>query len=286
MNASNDLDGKTIVITGANQGIGKEAAIALGARGAQLVLVCRNEQKARAAIGDIERAGAKKVELVVADLSSQRDVRRAAREILAKHARIDVLLNNAGVFVPKRAATVDGVETTLATNHLAYFLLTNLLLDALKAGKARIVNVASRAHLRAKAGVRFDDLQFARSYSAFDVYSHSKLLNVMWTYELARRLQGTGVTANSLHPGVIASGFAQTYGGWMSWVWKAMGPFLSSTKDGARTSIYLASSPEAEGVSGKYFADCKEARSSRVSHDVDAQQRLWRVSEELTARSA
>ena len=279
------MHGKTVLITGATQGIGKQSAIALGAMGAKLVLVCRNEQKARASIEDIEREGkCKGVELIVADLSSMAEVRRAAQEFLAKHDRLDVLLNNAGVLVTSRKTTVDGLETTFATNHLAYFLMTELLLPALKkTDHARIVNVASHAHKRAKA-IRFDDLQFEKNYSTFDAYSHSKLCNIAFTYELARRLQGSGVTANCLHPGVVATGFGQTYGGAMSWLIKIAHVFMIDPKKGAETSVYLASSKDVEGVTGKYYDKCKAVPSTKVSYDQAAAKRLWEVSEALVSQ--
>ncbi len=278
-----DMHGKTVLITGANQGIGKASAIALGKMGAQLVLVCRNEEKARAAITDIQAAtGRNDVELVVADMASQADVRRAAAEFKAKHDRLDVLLNNAGVLVTSRRLTKDGIEETLAINHLAYFLLTNLLLDVLKkSAPSRIVSVSSTAHRGSR--MRWDDLQYANTkYRAFNVYAQSKLANILFTTELARRLEGTRVTANCLHPGVIASGFGQTYGGFTSVIVKLASPFLGTPEKGAATSVYLASSPEVEGVTGKYFAKCAEARADRVAYDPADARRLWEISEGLT----
>jgi NAD(P)-dependent dehydrogenase (short-subunit alcohol dehydrogenase family) len=276
------MQGKTVLITGSNQGIGKAAAIALGKLGAKLVLVCRNADKGRAAVADIEQAGATGVELLVADLTSQADIRRVAAEFKAKHDRLDVLLNNAGALVTSRRTTVDGIEETLALNHLGYFLLTNLLLDALKAGApSRIVNVSSEAHRGAK--MRWDDLQFkSGGFSSFRAYGQSKLANILFTRELARRLEGTRVTANSLHPGVIASGFGTTYGGVVSAFFKVIQVFMISPEEGARTSVYLASSPEVEGVTGKYFDKCKERRPSRAAQEEGAPARLWAISEELT----
>jgi len=276
------VQGKTVLITGANQGIGKAAAAALGKQGARLVLVCRNADKARAAIADIEREGAKGVELIVGDLTSQAEIRRVAAEFKAKHDRLDVLLNNAGALVPSRRTTVDGIEETFALNHLGYFLLTNLLLDVIKASApARIVNVSSNAHRGAK--MRWDDLQYASGvYNPAGAYGQSKLANVLFTRELARRLEGTRVTANSLHPGVIASGFGMTYGGPVGAFFKVAHLFMISPEKGARTSIYLASSPEVEGVTGKYFDNCKERFPSRAAQEEGAPARLWAISEELT----
>jgi NAD(P)-dependent dehydrogenase (short-subunit alcohol dehydrogenase family) len=282
-----DMKGKTVLISGANQGIGKASAIALGQKGAKLVIVCRNEEKARAAMADMDRAGAKDVELVVADLSSQAEVRRVAAEFKAKHDRLDVLLNNAGVLVTSFRTTVDGIEETFALNHLGYFLLTNLLLDVIKASAesspegARIVSVSSEAHRSAKH-VRWEDLQYKNGYSSFGAYGQSKLCNILFTRELARRLEGTRVTANCLHPGLVASGFGQTYGGFMSVLIKLGRPFMISTEEGAETQVYLSSSPDVQGISGKYFAKCKERTPSKVATDDAAARKLWAVSEEMT----
>ncbi|AKU99628.1 Retinol dehydrogenase 13 [Labilithrix luteola] len=278
--------GKTVLITGANQGIGKASAAALGALGAKLVLVCRNEAKARAAIADIERAGAKNVDLIVADVGSQAEVRRIAREFKSKYDRLDVLLNNAGVLVTERRTTVDGIEETLAINHLAYFLLTNELLDMLeRSGPSRVVNVASEAH-RGVRKVNFDDLQFERGYRSFAAYSQSKLCNILFTRELARRVDSKKITVNSVHPGAIASGFGHTYGGFTSVVMKLARPFLKTPEKGAKTQIYLCSSPEVTGVTGQYFADCREKKPSRGARGDDDARTLWARSEELTKVSA
>ena len=279
--------GKTVLVTGANQGIGKATAIALGAKGAHVILVARNADKGKAALVDVQNAaGAAGAELVVADLSSQQQLRRATDEIKAKHDRLDVLINNAGVFVPERHATVDSLEETFAVNHLGYFLLTQELLPLLKTGEpARIVNVASDAHRGGR--MRWDDLQADRHpYRGMAAYQQSKLANVLFTYELARQLEGTKVTANCLHPGVIASGWGHTYGGALSILLKIGRPFLLSTEDGARTSVYLASSPDVEGVTGKYFSKCKPVRSSAVSYDEPSQRKLWAISEELVRAKA
>jgi NAD(P)-dependent dehydrogenase (short-subunit alcohol dehydrogenase family) len=280
------MQGKTVLITGANQGIGKATARALGAQGASLVLVCRNAEKGRAAIADIERDGARNVELLIGDMGSQADIRRVAAEFKAKHDRLDVLLNNAGVLVTSRRTTVDGLEETFAINHLGYFLLTNLLLGVLKASApSRIVSVSSEAHRRGKMG--WDDLQFSRRrYSAIAAYGQSKLANILFTRELARRLEGSGVTANCLHPGVIASGFGSTYGGVDKVLARVASPFLATPEEGARTSVYLASSPEVEGVTGKYFDKCKERRPTAEALEAGSPERLWAISEELTGLRA
>ncbi len=280
------MQGKTVLITGANQGIGKASASALGKLGARLVLVSRNAEKGRAAVADIEREGAKDVELIVGDMGSQADVRRVATEFKAKHDRLDVLLNNAGVLVTSRRTTVDGIEETFAIDHLGYFLLTHLLLDVLKtSAPSRVVSVSSEAHRRAR--MHWDDLEFkAGGYSSFAAYGQSKLSNILFTRELARRLEGTRVTANCLHPGVIASGFGHTYGGVISVVLKVASPFLITPEKGARTSVFLASSPEVEGISGKYFDKCKERQPSAEALADGAPERLWTVSEELTGLRA
>ncbi|MGA3123006.1 MAG: SDR family oxidoreductase [Polyangiaceae bacterium] len=277
------MQGKIVVITGANQGIGKASAVALGALGAKVVLVCRNADKGRAAVGDIERAGAKGVDLVLADMGSQADIRRAAAEIRSKHRRIDVLLNNAGVFVPSRRTTVDGLEETFAVNHLGYFLLTSLLIDVLVASApSRVVSVSSDAHRRSR--MRWDDLQFQDGrYKAFGAYGQSKLANILFTRELARRLDGTGVTANCLHPGLVASGFGHTYGGAFGVIVSLARPLMIGPEDGARTSVYLASSPDVTTVTGKYFTKCTERRPSAAALEDGAPERLWSVSERLTA---
>ncbi len=284
------MQGKTVLVTGANQGIGKATAVALARKGAHVVIVARNADKGRVALAEVQAAsgagGDRPAELIVADLSSQEQVRRAAAEFKARHDRLDVLVNNAGVFVPERRTTVDGLEETFALNHLGYFLLTQELLGVLRAsGPARIVNVSSEAHRHATMG--WDDLQFERRrYRAMKAYGQSKLANLLFTYELARRLEGTGVTANALHPGVIATGFGQTYGGAMSVLVKIARPFLLTPEQGAQTTIYLASSPEVAGVTGKYFVRCKPARSNGVSYDVQAQRKLWALSEQLVGAHA
>jgi NAD(P)-dependent dehydrogenase (short-subunit alcohol dehydrogenase family) len=286
-NALNAMQGKTVLITGANQGIGKAAAQVLAQKGARVVIVARNAEKGRAAVADIEAgclsaSGSKNVELIVADLSSQDQVRRVATEFKAKYDRLDVLVNNAGVLVPTRHTTVDGLEETFAVNHLGYFLLTRELLDVLQASApARVVNVSSDAHRHAK--MSWDDMQFEQHrYDRFKAYRQSKLANILFTYELARRLDPKRVTANALHPGVIASGFGQTYGGPTAFLIKLAHPFFSTVAEGAKTSVYLASSPEVDGVSGKYFSRCTAVKSSELSYCEASQKKLWALSEEMT----
>lgn len=279
------MNNKTILITGASAGVGLHSAIGLAKLGAQVVMVGRNKERTAQAVELVKsQTGNQAISYLLADLSSLKDVRTLAQEFKSKYNKLDVLLNNAGAIFFFRQVSVDGYEMTLALNHLNYFLLTDLLLDMLKAGPSgRIVNVSSRAHYRGH--VNFDDVQTQHGYNAMKAYSMSKLMNVLFTYELARRLQGTNVTANCLHPGFVASNFAVN-NGW--WVRLGMA-FLSgriSVEDGAKCSIYLSSSPEVQGMSGKYFNfDMKEQHSSDESYDEGVARRLWGVSEQLVAIS-
>ena len=278
-----DMQGKICLVTGATLGIGKETALGLARKGAHVVIAGRDEARTRETAAWIAgQSGDAKVDFLVADLSSQAEVRRLAAAFKARYQRLDVLLNNAGAIFTKRETTVDGFERTWALNHLAEFLLTQLLLDLLEASApARIVNVASTAHARGK--IAFDDLQGAQKYSGWAAYSQSKLANIMFTYALARRLEGKGVTANCLHPGVVATGFGHNTPGFISTLLNLARPFLITPDKGAATSIYLASSPEVAAVSGQYFDKCKPVRSSALSYDVAAQERLWEISEKQTA---
>jgi len=277
------MNNKTILITGASAGIGLQSALELAKMGAEVVIVGRDEGRTARAVELVKsQTGNQAISYLLADLSSLKDVRKLAQEFKDKYKKLDVLLNNAGALFFTRKVSVDGYEMTVALNHLNYFLLTDLLLDMVKAGPAgRIVNVSSRAHYRGH--VNFDDLQTQHGYNAMKAYSMSKLMNVLFTYELARRLQGTNVTANCLHPGFVASNFAVN-NGW--WVRLGMA-FLSgriSVEDGAKCSIYLSSSPEVQGMSGKYFNyNLKETRSSNESYDEGITKRLWDVSEKLVA---
>lgn len=276
------LQGKVCLITGATSGIGAVAARELARLGAQVVLVGRDPGKCQAAVRQIQtETGNPAVEALRAELSSQQEVRHLARQFRDRHARLDVLVNNAGGLWMKRQLTADGLEMTFAVNHLAYFLLTQLLLDMLKASTpARIINVSSRAHRRAT--LNFDDLQGERHYGGWQAYCRSKLANLLFTYELARRLEGTGVTANALHPGFVTTGFAGN-NGWFGGViqflarWTAISP-----EEGAQTILYLASVPEVANVSGKYFVQKRAVSSSAASCDEGAAQRLWQVSLGLT----
>ncbi len=294
--------GKVCLVTGATSGIGEATARELAARGATVVVVGRSAERAAATVarierrtrsgtGDSEARGSEArlgvpngtgnvVESLLADLSSQRDVRRLAEAFTARHDRLHVLVNNAGAVFTRRRESPDGLELTFALNHLAYFLLTTLLLDTLKASApARVVNVSSDAHTPAR--LDFDDLQAERGYSGFGVYGRSKLANLLFTYELARRLEGTGVTVNALHPGVVASRFATNNGRLIRLLHPLARPFMISPEQGARTVVYLATSPEVEGVTGQYFVKERPRRSSEASYDLAAAERLWQASADL-----
>ena len=277
------MQNKVVLVTGATNGIGYEAAKVLAGMGATIVGVGRNPQKCANAASQIKAAtGNSRVEFLVADLSRQAEVRNMAGEFKRKYDRLDVLLNNAGAYFASRQTNQDGQEMTWALNHLNYFVLTDQLLDVLKASSpARIVNVSSDAH-RAAKGINFEDVEFKTGYNSWAVYGHSKLANVMFTYELARRLEGTHVTANVLHPGFVATGFGHNNGGLMRTGMSIVQKIAArKPEQGAQTSIYLASSPEVEGRSGQYFADSKATKSNEASYDVAAQQRLWELSEQM-----
>ena len=273
------MNGKICLITGANAGIGKVTALALARKGATVVMVCRDRTRGEAACADIKQlSGNPNVELLLADLSSQAQIRTLAAEFKSRHERLDVLLNNAGLYMATRTLTADSIETTFAVNHLAYFLLTHLLLDVLKqSAPARIINVSSGAHKRGK--IDFNNLQGEQSYSGVYAYSNSKLANILFTRELARRLAGTNVTANCLHPGVVATHIFHSTPKVIDWLVQM---FAMSPENGAQTSIYLASSPEVAGVSGKYFYQQQEKMPRPAALDDEVAGRLWTVSAQLT----
>ena len=278
--------GKTVLVTGATGGIGKATAVGLARLGARVGITGRDIARAEAAATDIRAvANSAAVDAFAADLSSQADVRRLAREVLDLYPRLDVLVNNVGGFWAHRHLTADGLEHTFALNHLAAFLLTNLLLDRLIASApARIVTVASGAHTTGR--IDFDDLQGEQKYSGQRAYNASKLANVMFTYELARRLRGSGVTATVLHPGVVRTAFgAEDQAAFFTVLSPLIRPFLKTTAQGAATSIYLASSAKVEGSTGRYFANSKPKNSSKSSYDTAAAGRLWQVSVDLVGRS-
>jgi NAD(P)-dependent dehydrogenase (short-subunit alcohol dehydrogenase family) len=280
---SDEMTGRVCIVTGANRGIGRATAEGLAKLGASTVLVCRRRDDGERVSRELAANGWPVPDVVAADLSSLESIRAAAAEIRSRYPVIHVLVNNAGIIPQRREVTVDGLEMQFAVNHLAYFLLTNLLLPQLKAGApSRIVNVSSGAHTHVK--LDFADLQSERRYRAKEVYSRTKLANILFTYELARRLAGTGVTANSLTPGVVATRMLADYMGVPRTRGANDSTFGASPAEGAKTSIYLAASPEVEGVTGKYFADRKPVASSRESYDEVAARRLWEVSERLTGR--
>jgi retinol dehydrogenase-12 len=272
------LRGQVCMVTGAASGIGAVTARALAHRGAAVVLVDRDAEKGSATANRTERqTGNPAVEFIRADLSAQEEIRWLVRQFESHYRRLDVLVNNAGAIFARRQESVDGIEMTFALNYLGYFLLTNLLLDTLKASApARIVNVSSRSHARAQ--IDFDDLQNRSGYHGLQAYAHSKLAIVLFTYELARRLEGTGVTANALHPGLVATDFGMHHGGVLGLVMRLFRAAFISPEQGAQTSIYLATSPEVEGVTGKYFVKCKDVSSSPASYNADTARRLWQVS--------
>jgi retinol dehydrogenase 12 len=281
-----EMQDKVCLVTGATLGIGRESALGLARMGAHIVIAGRDEARTRETAAAIAaQSGNAQVDFLVADLSSQAEVRRLAREFRDRYPRLDVLLHNAGAIFTKRETTVDGFERTWALNHLAEFLLTQLLLDRLEvSAPARIVNVASRAHM--SGTIDFDNLQGERKFSAIGAYSRSKLANILFTYALARRLAGKGVTANCLHPGVVGTGFGQNTPGFLKTALGLAKPFLITPEIGAATSIYLASSPDVADVSGKYFAKCAPVASSKLSGDVALQEKLWEVSARQTAGAA
>ncbi len=276
------MKGKTVVITGATSGIGEVAAEELARMGARIVVVARSPFRADVIMGRLAIANADaKHTVYIADLSRISEMKRVAGEIAAAEPKIDVLINNAGAINSVRETTPDGLELTFATNHLAYFVLTNLLLDRLKATPgARIVSVASDAHKSGK--LDFDDLQSAKSYASFRTYGTSKLCNILFTRELARRLEGTGVTANCLHPGFVITRFGDNNDGFLGWGFGIAKKFAAiSPEEGAKTIVYLASSPEAAGKSGGYYYKCAPlAPTAAAQNDADAK-RLWDVSAKL-----
>lgn len=276
--AGENMRGKVCLVTGATTGIGKEIALGLAQRGATVALVGRDPHKCQAAVTDLRaRSGHTAIEALVADLSSQAEVLRLAAEVTERYPQLHVLVNNAGAIFTSRHQTVDGLEMTFALNHLAPFLLTNLLLDTLKAsGPARIITTSSMAHQGAR--INFDDLQSEHRYRAFGAYGQSKLANILFTRELARRLAGTTLTANCFHPGVVATNFGRSNGGIAGSMFTLGRPFYISPEKGAETGIYLATSPDVAHISGQYFARKSVARTSAAANDSTAARRLWDVS--------
>jgi NAD(P)-dependent dehydrogenase (short-subunit alcohol dehydrogenase family) len=276
------MDGKIVMITGANSGIGKETARVLAERGASIIMICRNQERGEAALKELRKeTGSDKIELFLADLTKPDTIHKAVDKFKEKYDRLDVLINNAGLTLNERIITSAGYEKTFTTNHLGHFLLTHLLLDTLKqSSPSRIVNVSSAVH--ATANLKFNDINQKKHYRGYLAYANSKLANLLFTYELARKLEGTGVTVNALHPGFVRTNFGKEG---RNWFFKALFAiariFAISVEKGAKTSIYLASSPEVENVNGKYFVRCKLVKSSDESYDLESQKRLWELSEHI-----
>jgi len=281
LNYARIMNDKICLVTGANSGIGKVTAKALAAGGATVIMVCRNRDKGQAARdGIVRETRNENVDLMIADFSDLSQIRKLAADVNAKYPRLHTLVNNAGAYNGKRTLTRDGYETTFGVNHLGYFLLTVELLDLLKSSApARIVNVASEAHR--SASVNFDDLNLENGYSGWKAYGQSKLANVLFTYELARRLEGSRVTANCMHPGFVGTNIFDNVGGLGGKIVRLLTPFMRTPEKGADTIIWLASSPEVEGVTGKYFIDRIAKESNPQSYDTAIAARLWEVSERM-----
>ncbi|RKH21070.1 SDR family oxidoreductase [Corallococcus sp. CA047B] len=282
------LDGKVCLITGATGGIGQETAKALARLGATLVLSGRDEARTAATVAAVREAAPQaRVESLLADLSSLASVRALAQAFRERHQRLDILINNAGLIIDRRQVTVDGYEATFATNHLSHFLLTHLLRDLLVAsGPARIINVSSFGHAFANTDFLDDPQTANQPYRPIQVYGNAKLSNILFTKGLAKRLAGTQVTANALHPGAVRTGFGHNSQGIFRHLVKLGAPFMISPEKGARTSVYLAASPEVAGVSGEYFNKCRKAKPSSAARDEALAERLWQVSEQLTGVKA
>ncbi len=284
---AHDLDGRVCIITGASSGIGEVAATEIARKGATLGLICRDEKRGKHTVDAIKQeTGNDKVTLHLADLKSQKQVRRVAKDCLKQYPVIHILINNAGVIAKKRSITEDGIEEVFAVNHLSHFLLTNLLLERLKASApARIINVASEAYMMGK--LDFNDIDTKkRRFISFLTYGNSKLATILFTNELARQLEGVGVTANCLHPGIVATRF----GSELSLPEKSVGflmlPLLRGPQKGAATTIYLATSPQVENITGTYFQNCKPNKLHSKAKNKEVEQRLWEVSLDMVAGSA
>ena len=280
------MDGKTVIITGANAGIGKETALDLAKRGARVIMACRDLKRSEAALNDIvERTGSKKVVLKQLDLASMKSIRKFAEDINKNEPELHVLINNAGVgCLPQLERTEDGFEMIMGVNHLGHFLLTNLLLDLLKkSSPSRIVVVSSMSHKLFTTEMKFDYINSDKLYNKWETYSQSKLANILFARELAKRLQGSGVTANSLHPGfIITDIFRHFHHLHVTFFWKPLAFLLGKTPEqGAQTTIYLAVSDEVEGISGLYFDNCKPQEPSKEAQDDAAAKKLWRTSVDI-----
>jgi NAD(P)-dependent dehydrogenase (short-subunit alcohol dehydrogenase family) len=275
------MGGKVTLVTGGTSGIGKATAMALSAMGSDVVVVGRDRERGERAAAEIRAQTGGRVDLALADLSSQAEVRAFAEEFERRYDRLDVLVNNAGLVQSTRTETADGLESTFAINHLAPFLLTNLLLGMLQQSvPSRVVTVSSEAERW--GNIDFDDLQSKKNYRGFPVYGMTKLANIMFTYELAERLKGTGVTATCMHPGAVNTRFGTNNRGPMTILFRAFKPFMRTPEQGADTVIWLAYSPDVEGVSGRYYSDRKPIEPKKIANDPAARRRLWEESERLT----
>ncbi|MHA1488285.1 MAG: SDR family oxidoreductase [Promethearchaeota archaeon] len=278
---NNQLNGKICMITGANSGIGKATAIQLAKTGIHIVMVCRNKERGENAQKEIkEESGNNNIDLLIADLASLNKVKEMVDEFKSNYDYLHILINNAGEFNKKRTLTIDGYESTFAVDYLAHFLLTNLLLDIIKkSAPSRIINISSNIHLYFK--INLDDLMSEKKYTSQKAYANAKFALVLFTHELARRLDGTGVTVNALHPGHARTKMTKP----KNWISKLflflLSPLIVSPEKAARTSVYLASSPEVEGVTGNYFKKCKAIKSHEMTYDESIQKKIWEISEKL-----
>ena len=278
-----NVNNKNILITGATSGIGKESALALARMGANITFIARNKVKAENLLNDINKISSGQNSFIIADLSSQKDIKAASENYINKNISLDILLNNAGLINFKRRETIDGLEETFALNHLAYFSLTNLLLDKIKeSSSARIINVSSGAHQFVKR-MNFDDIQSEKSYKPFQVYGYTKLANILFTKKLSSILKNEKITVNCLHPGVVGTSFGQNNSNnlnkFLSFIAK---PFMRTSEKGAETSIYLCSSPDVSDISGQYFYNCKVAKTSKWAQSKEDADKLWDLSEKMT----
>ncbi len=281
MQTTMTMQNKICMVTGATSGMGKATAVALAQMGATVILVARNQSKAEAVRDEIRvQSGNMNVEVMLADLSSQQEIRALANNFRQKYQHLHVLVNNAGGIFFQRETTLDGLEMTFAVDHLAYFLLTDLLLDVLKASApARIINVSS--NVERIGNINFDDLQHKKRYISIGAYAQAKLATMLFTYELARRVEETGITVNAITPGPVATNFGKNGNSLMNTIFPLFFRFVRSAEEGAQTAVYLASSPIVSGVTGKAFYHRKELRSSRKSYNVALQKKVWQISEEL-----
>ena len=277
---NNSMKGKICLVTGATSGIGLETAGGIAELGATVIITGRNEDLGKQVVENIkQRTGNGFIELLIADFSSQKEVHRLADEIEKRYDKLDVLINNAGLYQPDHTLTVDGIEQTFAVNYLAPFLLTHRLMKLLKKGApSRVINMGSSFHKRGK--INFEDINFTKDYSGMQAYMNSKLALILFTYQLSTKINGFGVTSNTLHPGIVKTNLPRARG-FYSFLLKAA-PFFITAKQGAQTAIYLASSPEVEYVTGKYFIKKQPAKSSKLTYDLSLQERMWELSSELT----